>query len=187
MLTIDTSLLIGKGANRYCYQHPQDANKCIKIGIDQNSPNDKLEKKYYQLLLKRNISWNMLAKYCGEENTDLGKGLVFELIRDFSGQVSNTLEYYTENASQIFSDDLFDALLLLKPYLIEQQIILRNLKPYNLVYQRINKEEGKMVIIDNIGHHNSLFHLTDYIKSLAVKDILKKWNKFESSFIKLSK
>jgi len=44
MLTIDTSLLIGKGANRYCYQHPQDANKYIKIGIDQNSPNDKLEK-----------------------------------------------------------------------------------------------------------------------------------------------
>lgn len=182
---LDDHSLIGKGANRYCYFHPAENNKCIKISIDPASKNAVLERKYYQRLVKRQISWAMLSRYYGEVRTNLGKGQVFQLIRDFDERVSKTLDCYLNNlnentANPIAREDLFGALLLLKAYLCKQKIVVRNLKPYNLVYQRLTKKDGKLVVIDNVGHHNAKPHISDYSTRLFMRDLQKKWKRLES-------
>ena len=83
MLYLDESLLVGKGANRICYQHPVEREKCIKIPKVSNCQTQALECEYFKLLYTNNISWKHLSHYYGEVNTNIGRGYVYELIRDF--------------------------------------------------------------------------------------------------------
>ena len=186
MLDLDESLLIGQGNQRKCYQHPTDLSKCIKISNPAKQKSQQLEYIYYKKLQRRNICWDMLAQSYGHCQTNFGQGYIFEFIRDFDGGISQPISsyLYSETESIIRQEDLFEALLLLKVYIFQQKITVRNLRPYNFVYKRLNQHSGQAVIIDNIGHHNNLLHLSDYIPALALRDIKKKWNQFENSFMK---
>ena len=183
MLLLDNSLVIGKGAHRICYRHPSDQNKCIKIVTSADESVQQLECKYYQQLNMADISWRHLSRYYGATETNLGNGYVYQLIRDFDGAVSLALtDYLNDNApNKIHSNLLQNSLSELKHYLLDNKIVVRNLRPYNVVFQRINPTVGIAVIIDNIGHHNNFYHLSDRIAFLARKDIQKKWRKFEAN------
>ena len=78
---------------------------------------------------------------------------------------------------------MFGSLRELKAYLLNYKIIVRNLRPYNVVFQKTSQLKGIAVIIDNIGHHNNFYHLSDRIAYLARRDIQKKWRKFETSLV----
>ena len=185
MLYLDDSLVIGKGAHRICYRHPSEQNKCIKIIHSADKSMQRLECKYYQQLALADINWEHLSRYYGTTETNLGTGYVYQLIRDFDGSISLALsEYLNINApKKIGSELLRDSLGELKRYLLENKIVVRNLRPYNVVFQRISSTNGIAVIIDNIGHHNNFYHLSDRIAFLARKDIQKKWRKFETKLV----
>ena len=91
MLKLEPSALFGRGLRRECYFHPEDETKCIKIVVDGDHKETVREQSYYRLLEKRNISWRMLARFYGNVETNRGEGAVFELIRDYNGEVSKTL------------------------------------------------------------------------------------------------
>ncbi len=183
MFDLDSHLLIGQGANRVVYRHPTEPYRCIKIPKDRGIHTQALECDYYCKLELHNISWNHLSRYYGETETSLGKGYVYELIRDYNQTISLPLSYYlsTMPTKDIALDMLLKSLRQLKKFLIDNKIIIRNLRPYNILYKRLNQQEGLAVLIDNIGHHNNHYHLSDRIPVLARKDIQKKWKKFESS------
>ena len=185
MLHLEDSLVIGKGAHRVCYRHPLDQNKCIKIAKDADDATQALESKYYEKLLAAHIDWKHLSQYYGVVETNLGNGYVYQLIKDFDGTISTSLaEYLGGNVDKnISSDAMLGSLRELKHYLLDNKIIVRNLRPYNVMFQRISQTKGIAVIIDNIGHHNNFYHLSDRIAFLARKDIQKKWRKFETSLV----
>ena len=185
MVILESQALIGKGASRECYLHPEENDKCIKIRFTETDAKDKLEQYYYARLSQRKISWEMLSRSYGPVETDHGTGYVFELIRDYDGSISQTLQYYlSSSGSGIISvEEICAALTRLRQYLIKGKIILANIKPYNLVYKKISPEEGLLVIIDNIGYHNSWFHLCEYIDWFAIYRIKKKWRNFLTDLI----
>ena len=182
MLQLDDSLIVGKGAHRICYRHPADQNKCIKIVSGSDDTTQQLECKYYQKLTRANINWEHLSRYYGKQQTNLGVGYIYELINDYDGTVSKTLtEYLNENTSDVIDSALIRGYLYeLKKYLLTNKIVVRNLRPYNIVIQRTSPNDGIAVLIDNIGHHNNFYHLSDRLAYFACKDILKKWRKFET-------
>ena len=94
MIILKNKKIIGQGTNRACYIHPEDDSKCIKVTVSGDYSESNKEKKYYKVLENKNISWEMLAKYYGTVATDLGEGLVFDLVKDYRGEVSQTLESY---------------------------------------------------------------------------------------------
>jgi len=183
MFNLDSHLLIGQGANRVVYHHPTEPYKCIKIPKDGGINAQTLECDYYCKLKLHNTSWDHLSRYYGETETSLGRGYVYELIRDYDQAISHPLSYYLSSAptKEITLDMLLKSLLELKEFLINNKIIIRNLRPYNILYKRLNHREGLAVLIDNIGHHNNRYHLSDHLSILAKRDIHKKWKKFESS------
>ncbi len=182
MVNLDSSLLIGQGANRVCYRHSTDPCKCIKIPKKNSIYTQALECDYYRKLELHNISWKHLSRYYGETETSLGKGFVYELVLDFNQTISLPLSYYLSAipTKDVSLDMVLKSLKELKEFLLENKIIVRNLRPYNILYKRMNHTEGLAVLIDNIGHHNNRYHLSDYISILARKDIRKKWKKLES-------
>ncbi len=185
MLHLDESLLIAEGNQRKCYQHPSDADQCIKISKTTDNRSQHLEHKYYRQLEQRNISWECLCRQYGTTETNLGTGYVFELIRDFDGNISHTISDYLDAtiASDVCKEDLLEALKVLKVYVCTQKIMVRNFRLYNFVYQRTSQHAGKAIIIDNIGHHNNFPHLSDHFPFLATRDLKKKWHKFEQKYI----
>lgn len=188
MLYLDKSLLVGEGAHRKCYRHPIDQKKCIKISKLSFSNIPTLENKYYDKLEKTQISWRHLSRRFEEVNTNFGTGYVFELVRDYDENTSLPISHYlnAQNSTNISLDVVNSALLELKHFLYDNNIVVRNLRPYNMLYRRINKQEGSIVIIDNIGHHNNRVHISDYIAYFSKIDISHKWHEFEMKYVNRS-
>ena len=180
MLELDSSQLIGRGLRRECYFHPEDDTRCIKVVVAGDHRETVREQSYYRLLEKRGISWDMLARFYGNIQTDRGPGAVFELIRDYTGAVSKPLEYYFSNDHELELDYRLLTRLLpaLKQYLLQWKIVTMSIRPQNIVYRRINHAEAKLVIIDNIGN-SDFIPICNYVGRMAIRKINRKWRRFE--------
>jgi len=184
MINIDPSSLIGKGLHRECYVHPENKNLCIKVVVHGDSKEIQREQKYYSLLQKRNISWEVLPRFYGLVETNLGLGAVFDLIRNYDGSVSKTLEFYLVSNEKTGSHylGLLKAINSLRKKLYQQKIITMTLKAKNIVYKKTNHEEGRLIIIDNIGN-SDLIPICNYNAFMAGKKILRKWKRFENNLL----
>jgi hypothetical protein len=174
--------LIGKGYHRFCYHHPGNPDLCIKIPMTPDDEEHLREQAYYRRLLRRNVSFEMVAKFHGTIETNYGTGAVFDLIRDPDGRISKTLEAYlsSDSETRVNYSGLARAFAALKRYLVSEIIITRNLNVTNVLYKRRGPADGTLVIIDNIGNYDFI-PICNYVDFLAVKKIMRKWRRFEKT------
>ena len=184
VIYINSSSLIGKGAHRKCYVHPENKDLCVKIIFKGDLKESKREQSCYRLLEKRNISWEMLSRYYGVIESNLGRGAVFDLIRDYDGEISKTLEYYLSSSEilELYCPCFLQAFYSLKKYLYKYKIITMNLQAKNILYKKTSDKDGHLVIIDNIGN-SDFIPVCNYIGYLATKKILRKWQRFENNIL----
>ncbi len=177
VLKLTDDLLISSGDNRSCYYHPHDRDKCIKV-LHKDTPEkvNNREKKYYEILQRRGISWERLARYHGAEQTDQGEGLVFELVRDYDGTISKTLDYYLKLNDADMNDDIVRQIELIKQYFLTESIVFRDLITLNFLMQKTSEDKYHLIIIDGIGHNDAL-PLCNHSKSIARKKIKRIWNR----------
>nr|WP_165375069.1 YrbL family protein [Malaciobacter halophilus] len=180
---IDLSKLtpLGKGTNRVCFIHPKDQKKCIKVTHSNDHSEAIKEIKYYDFLKKRKISWQFLAKYYGSVDTSLGKGEVFDLVRDYDGTVSKTLSFYLQEDKKTKS--LIEPIKLLnelKEYTLKENIVVKDLNTKNMLYQKINDNEAQLILIDGVVN-NDFLPFSKYIPFLTQKKIKRLWKRFEES------
>ena len=185
MLTLESSQLIGRGLRRECYLHPGDENKCVKVVVAGDHKETAREQSYYRLLENRTISWEMLARFYGNAETNRGPGAVFELIRDYNGAVSKTLEdYISDTDSTDFNyQDLSRALPVLRHYMLKWKIVTMTLRPGNVVFKKNRASGGTLVIIDNIGN-TDFIPICNYVDFIALRKIRRKWQRFEDILAK---
>jgi hypothetical protein len=181
MIKLNESKKIGQGTNRACYIHPEDDSKCIKVTISNDHSESEKEKKYYKILQNKNISWKMLAKYYGTVNTDLGEGLVFDLVKDYDGQVSKTLQEYMIS-EEIITTIKNPIVLLhkLKAYQLEENIIIKDLNAKNILYRKLSENDGELIVIDGVSN-NDFLPFSSYIDFFTRRKILRRWKIFEDS------
>lgn len=179
MIELKPAELVGKGLHRECYIHPEDNNLCVKVVVNGDRKETRREQAYYKLLQKRNIAWDMLPKFYGEVDTNLGQGAVFDLIRDSNGQVSRTLEHYLNSVPllELNAQGLQQSLQRLKDYLIAQNIITMTIKSKNIVYQQRDDQNSLCIIIDNIGNSDCI-PISSYNRFFGYKKITRKWARF---------
>ncbi len=180
MLFLNENLFINKGTNRVCYEHPHEKIKCLKIDLTKNKET-KRELKYYKILSKNNISFDMLSRYYGSVETNLGIAESFELIRNFDGSIAIELDKYLNNLniSDNEIEEIIKCIPSLKQYLYKNRIYVKDLNTVNIVYKR-NKLNSKLVIIDGLAHsnYNPFLYQSDYF---ILKKIDKSWEKFVNS------
>jgi len=181
MILLKNEDFIAKGTNRSCYLHPSDDSKCIKITHSNDYSESKKEIFYYLFLQNQNISWNHLTKYYGFVDTNLGKGEVFDLIRDYDGNISKTLSSYLQTPSKTKS--IHNPIVLLqklKSYCLKNNIIVKDLNTKNILYQKLDKDHGKLVLIDGLSIPKRYVYLNKcrpYMQNLHKKF----WYQFENS------
>lgn len=180
MLQLDHSLLIGKGLHRECFQHPENPALCVKVVVAGDSDENRREAKYYRFLQRRGISWEMLARFHGLLDTNMGEGAVFDLVRDGDGQVSATLAHYLQSKELIsaYGPRLEAALAALKAYLLRERIVTMTLKAKNIAFQRVAGGGGRLVLVDNVGN-SDFIPASNYSAWLARRKIQRKWHRFE--------
>jgi len=186
MIELNTSLFFSKGTTRQCFLHPDNNDLCIKIPLVNEGKRNKgilkavsRENKFYLRLQKRNASWAHLSQYKGDVETNLGKGSVYQLIRNDDGNIATNLEQYLQSKNPTMSNDvLADALDDLYAYMQANKILTTSLLPRNIV---LHQQHGqmKLVIIDDIGS-SEFIPVSQYISFFAEKKIKRKWAKFKA-------
>ena len=185
-ITLSEKDYISRGLHRKCYHHPEDANKCIKVNYNEGAEEEtNREIAYYKHLIKRNVSFDALAKYYGPVSTNYGNGHIFELIRDYNGETAIPLEKYLANKSltEKYFDQLVTGLKELKSALLKDRIITMTIKSKNILFQHLSDTNSRLVIIDNIGN-STFIPIANYIPCFAKSKIERTWQRFLKSIVK---
>lgn len=174
--------LIAAGRQRACYQHPEYDDLCIKVHLNGRSDKESLrEIRYYKRLYKKSLSTNTISHYYGTQETNFGLGYVFQLIKDKTGNVSHTLEYYLKNKNILLKHkkNMRIAYEQFKKTIYEEAIATMALKTYNIVYQLGYKPHGQFFIIDNLGSAN-LIPLDYFSATIARSTLNRRFADFEN-------
>jgi len=175
---------IAEGGNRKVYLHPKDVNKCIKIE-NKNGKIRKSNKTEYVELSKLSCN-DFYAKNYGFVDTNLGKGIVFELIKNNDNSISLTLETFVKKYS-ITDTNLIDRLNEFKKYFFDIQIMIADLHSRNILVQMEQNCVKKLIICDGITAKKGIdVRKFMYIKLFKKLYIKRKFRKLNKELIKIS-
>ncbi len=182
MIELQNKYYIGEGEIRFCYEHPENSQLCIKIPRPETT-REYTEKEllYFKKLSKRNKSvyrYPFYSDFNGEVETNLGLGQIFDLVRDeTNGEISKTLEYYLIENNTLEDKKLEDALSILKQQMTKHRIFTRDLRARNICC-KINKDDSiELVIIDGIGHRD-FFPFADWFHYFSKKKVNRTFTKW---------
>ena len=141
---------------------------------------------YIKILKKRNKNSDILAKYYGEIETNLGHGYVFEVIRNYDKSKSITLQEI------LLDEKLFDnyfnltvkLLKDLKNNLFENEIITMGIFPENIIFQQIDSQTYKVRIVNDMGS-GVLIPLEYHFLYFAKAKVARRWEEFITNLKKL--
>lgn len=176
MINLKKAQIIGTGGYRMVYQHPDYPNQCLKIQKSPTITENKVDINYHRHLKNRHISFAHIAQFHGEVKTNKGKAIIFTLIRDFDNKISKTMFYYLSQNDEQLDGHIAQKLLQLKQYLTKQRIVFVDINPGNIVLQKTNATEFKLIIIDALASRN-LIPIAHYINFIAVKMINRRWRR----------
>ena len=171
--------VIGKGAERTCYQNPNDASRCIKVSYKDNSKQAKKEIKYFNYLLSKKASFSYIPKVYSTIDNDVYLGIEQEVILNKNGSVSNTLpDYIRDNKASLNISSLKVKILELKDNLIDNNIIPSDLVATNLLVRETG-DDIKIYLIDGFGS-TELIPLVNFFPTLGRRKINRKFDYFFS-------
>ena len=162
MVVLNDEHYMAEGLARKCYFYPGKDNLCIKIGFpDIDESHLYKEINYYKKIKSKNISkfdFPFYAMYHGTTETNLGKGFVYDLVRDETTQdVSKTLLQYIRMKNCPFDDSILNAALnRLKEQMITHRVFASDLRPRNICCKILKDKSIELIIVDGIGHRDFL-------------------------------
>ncbi len=141
---------------------------------------------YIKILKKRNKNYDILPKYYGEIETNLGHGYVFEVIRNYDKSKSITLQeiLLDEKLFANYFDLTVKLLKDLKINLFENEIITMGLFPENVIFQKISPDEYKVRIVNDMGS-GVLIPLEYHFHYFAKTKVARRWEEFIVNLKKL--
>ncbi len=134
---------------------------------------------YIDVLNRRHKDYSILPQYFGKIETNLGTGYVFEIIRDYNGNKTQTLEDFITSPT-IFAEnfDLIVHLLKnLKNELYKNEIITMVLFPENILFQKTDENTYRVRIVNDMGSA-VLVPLEYYFTHFAHTKIKRRWKMF---------
>ncbi|WP_237057000.1 YrbL family protein [Microbulbifer sediminum] len=161
-----------QGGNRLCFIHPGDASRCIKVrrpdftladrrrkkGFPKNlkplsSFDDNLEEMRVMTALRKQygeLVFRHVSRCFGFVETDMGPGLVSELIRDANGAISQTLKKVIWDEG--LTEECRGAVEALAVFWEKNLVPSRHLLLHNIVVQRDDQGRiRRLVVIDGLG------------------------------------
>ncbi len=150
------SKFISKGATRICFEHPKDKSLCVKV-VSRFKDEYILQK---ELNIYNQIKY-VLKEYLVEYkdklvDTNFGKGVVCEVLRDDNNEYSKTLSFYKE----ALDDEVINQLWHFAYKLIEYDIFFYDFNLNNFIIQ-IKQGKKKLYYTDikSFNHYKPYVYL----------------------------
>jgi len=171
MISLSGQKPFARGGRRECYQHPDDDSLCIKVCRSDKSPvslrqadpwykrlrspdyydENVKDLKLLTLLYQRidPVFRIHLPELNNIQETDLGPGLITELVRNSNGSISSSAKQFIHEHG--ITPQLEEALDKLQKFIISQHIYLRDPFAHNLTAQELSSGKIHLKIIDGLG------------------------------------
>lgn len=198
-LVLGNSQPFGMGGRRVCYVHPLDPKKCIKVlrtdakrtirvkqgllhRFRRTYDNNAHEMRVLTRLEHRVGSQmaSHLPRSYGMAKTDLGPGLVLDLVRDHDDQISLSVRQLITMGQNLST--LWPAFNDLGEFLLHHNILTRHILDHNIAAQKRGDGTFSFYIIDGLGDPAWL-PLRQWIKPLGRTRIRARlahaWGRFE--------
>jgi hypothetical protein len=169
MITLSHQKPFAKGSRRQCYVYQEDTTKCIKVILPERPPElIRSKSKLYKKVMSpkhfdenlnevkghKLLFWYEHFPVCFDTvDTDLGTGLVVELIRNDDGEISPTVADVLKQRDLNAAES--NALTEFFDYLLKHAIIVRDLTARNVVLQR-QAGRIKAYMVDGFGNSDFL-------------------------------
>jgi hypothetical protein len=172
-----TSKPIGTGRERACYVHPEDPRLAIKMPMGEVSDQTQRDLKFYRKLKKRGIKGiPHVPDFHGLCDTNLGRGLVVDLIRNYDGEISRPLNWYLAQGVPI--EEFGEFLAELKQSFLQNLIIFNHdMTIGNLLFQKSSSRSAQLVAIDGLGDVVAIDWF-DNFPFLVRRKINRRWKRF---------
>ena len=122
------------------------------------------------------IDFSHIPRYYGRIDTNLGRGMVFDLVSDFDGQISRSLWDYFQQGVPL--SEFYPYLDELKQYMLDNLVVFSvDMGRFNVLFQRLSESSARLVVIDGLGNHTAMNWL-DNVPSLARRKINRRWQRF---------
>ena len=159
MIHLQERDLIAWSKTRECYLHPANPDKVIKI-ISKKPAGWKRdanwkEWRHYWYLNKRHPQLDFITTYHGFVETNLGRGLVSDCIRDYNGRISVRLQKVLENPEQYDLEALENSLDRFSQKIVANNIQLFDLNAFNILIQVLSDGVYHLVSVDIKGRYNN--------------------------------
>ena len=179
-----------RGSKRACYVHPEDETKCIKLLLpDKDGRTVKKEATWYKQLyptrhfdenakdikgyklLKRRydaLEQHFPSLY-GVVETDLGHGLVTDLIHDDDGSISRDVAWYQQHGETKIYED---AVQEFYQFMMQHALLVRDLNPHNLLVQQ-QRSGPRIMMIEGVGN-SDLIPIANFSRWFSRRKIQRK-------------
>lgn len=185
------------GGTRYCFQHPEHRNRCVKVlrpdrtgaarkllrqDFKRYLPERYLDdqrkeiKAYLELMPQASEAlWRHIPRYHGTVDTDMGIGIVTQLMRNSDGS-------WPKNLRDLLPEGMTDALAAgieeFEQAVCDLRILSRNLLPHNIIAV---DEDGRyrVMLVDGIGN-SELIPMSTYSHFFADRKTARKIQRFRS-------
>ncbi len=168
---------LGTGKERICYRHPLEPGRVIKLQRGDVNKQSRREINFYRWMRRRGMTnFNHIPRYYGKIDTNLGRGMMFDLVSDFDGRVSRSLWDYFQQGVPL--SEFYPYLEELKQYMLDNLVVFSvDMGRFNVLFQRVSESSARLVVIDGLGNHTAMNWL-DIVPSLARRKINRRWQRF---------
>lgn len=185
MLVLNDKLYIAKGAERKAFLHPEDSSKLIKveyhnhIGRNQND----LDIYYYAYLKSKNVSYKHIPNCYGKVDTNMGRGVIFDIVIDYNNMLSKTFENIIIQKI-ISKDEQIKLLKELQIYLKSNFILFGDVVLSNILCQEYSPNRYRLIIVDGLGARRFGFKLWfhTHSKLFTKYRVMKQWKKLVKNY-----
>lgn len=138
MIILEETDFVGQGAHKKCYIHPEDSTLCVKVLFQEPDTDLDRELAYRKSRQRRALGSNLLPKYLGAVDTNLGTGYVYERVCDFDGSNSCTLDEFIKNEclNKIGGYNTRKIIVKIQKEWFKERIITSNVELANFLVQK---------------------------------------------------
>lgn len=195
MIKLKHSRPLFVGGTRYCFQHPQHRDRCIKVlRPDRTGAARKLlrrdfkrwlperylddqrkEIRAYRELLENASErlWRYVPRYHGTVDTDMGIGIVTQLMRNADGSWPSNLEALLPGG---MTPELEEGIERFLEGVSGMRILTRDLLPHNMIAVRETRGY-RVMVVDGIGNAE-LIPISSWFDSFARRKTQRKIQRF---------
>lgn len=178
LIELNQEHFIAAGIYCECYENRSNKHECIKIPIEGKKAIKRLKAdiNYYAKLHMRKINLDYVADYLGECQTSLGKGYIYECVRDHDLMVSKRLQHYLDT-DEVEIEVLYKQMENLGKYLLDNKVLISDLHARNILIQMSAEGQIKPIIVDGIGDRVAI-ELLNMLPGAVEGKITRRWNRF---------